>query len=310
MPASAAPPIAGHSTVSGTLAGATASTVSSRNQPRLRYRGGPWTPQQVVQFAGTLERAGQPASQRLFSVLAGPGGFTPTGGGAAITSIPRPRRKPFTYASAYGALSGDLAVRFLAITDYGISGAFGSTGLAATGPQVELNIETLEWMWGFGKRFADGDGRKGEPPFVQVNSFDAGGVVTSLFPPNFQSDTGALTWYVSNLVYASPVVRDRAGNRVFADIVVSLTERIVVPGEPTSPAKRQTSRGAGAGYKVYSTTSAVDTIAKVCVHDAGLSSAWEWTAVVAFNQSRLKVKSYTQKLKPNTSVQVPDTLRA
>jgi hypothetical protein len=242
-------------------------------------------------------------------VLAGPD-VTPTGGGAEITSIPRPRRKPFTYATDYTALSMDVPIRFLAIADYGIAGAFGSTGLAATGPQVEQNIQILEWMWGFGKLYADGDGRRGEPPFVQVSSFDAGGIVTPLIPPNFQSDTGELTWYVSNVAYGTPVVRDRAGNRVFADLVVSLTERIVVPGEPTSPKKRQTSRGAGAGYKAYSTTAAVDTVAKVCVHDAGLGTAKEWQAVVTYNQSRLKVKSYTQKLRPGTVVNIPDTLKS
>lgn len=262
---------------------------------------GPWTAQQQLKFTGTIIDKFEPSQQPLaFYVLAGPGGPNPTGGWGQINTIDRPRNRGYTYAAGYTPRSMDVPIRFLA-TPYAQGGW--------SPAQVETNIEKLEWMAGFGVLYQDQVGAKGTPPVVQISSFKAGSSVsTPLVPRNYQSNqAGGLRWVISNLQYDTSPIRDPDGYRTFQDITVSVIEYVAAPGAPTSPQQRQAGRGSNSSFVTVTTTAGRDTIAKVC-QSLGITSASDWSVVVQFNLSRLKVRSYHKQLKAGTKVQVPASL--
>lgn len=275
----------------------------------------PWSPQQQYQFTGILNDPDESKQQLGFFVLAGASGAVPTGGWTQISIINRPRRKSFTMPTGYDALSMDVPIRFESTVSYGpfVPGTPqvpGGQGPYWTPAQLEQSIQVLEWMAGRGKLYANGTHpAQGDPPIVQVGSYAAGSQVsTNLIPPNFHSDQADdLRWLVSNLQYDTSPIRGPDGDRTQQDVTVSLTEYVAVPGAPTSPRQRQQGRGNVSGFKSYKSTSAHNTIAKICIAH-GLNKASAWRHVVAFNQSRLHVRGYNVPLKLNTTVQIPKSV--
>jgi hypothetical protein len=263
---------------------------------------GPWTAQQQLKFTGTIIDRFEPSQQFAFYVLAGPGGPVPTGGWGQVNTIDRPRSRGYTYTAGYQPRSMDVPVRFMA-TSYAQGGW--------TPAQVEENIEKLEWMSGFGYLYQDGVGAKGTQPVVQISSFPAGSsVATPLVPRNYQSNAaGGLRWLISNLQPDnSTLIRNSDGYRTFQDLTVSVIEYVAAPGAPTSPRQRQAGRGGNSGaFTTVTTTAGKDTIQKVC-QGLGINAAADWMTVVQFNQTRLKVRSYSKQLSPGTQIQVPNSL--
>lgn len=264
----------------------------------------PWTPQQTYTWTGTLNDPDEPHQTLGFTCLAGTAAPTPTAGGAKIRTLDRMRRKGYTMPTGYDPAAMDVPIRFEATVNYGRWGW--------TPAQIERNIQILEWMWGFGKLYAHGTHpSQGDPPIVQVASFQSNGQSTNLIPPNFHSD-GAhdLRWLIANVQYASDstgCIRGPLGDRRRQDATVSLIEYVAAPGAPTSPAKRQKARGGSSGFRSYSSTSAQDTIAKLCLFH-GINSASNWRAVVEFNQARLHIRSYNAHLQRGTKVHIPNSV--
>ena len=275
-----------------------AATRARAAAPTQNFRA-PGSPRQQYKFTGTLNDPDEPHQQLSFYVMAGVGGATPTGGWAQITTIDRPRRLGFTMPTGFAPYSMDIPVRFDATVQY-------STG-GFSEKQLEINIQMLEWMAGRGKLYANGTHpARGNPPIVQVASYPAGSdTATNLIPPNFHSEgANDIRWMISNLQYDPSPIRGYLGDRRQQDVTVSVTQYVAVPGAPSSPRVRQQGRAGTGANTTYTTTSAVDTIQKICVRH-GITRAQDWTTVVAFNQSTLKVRSYTKSLKPGTKVLVP-----
>ena len=256
----------------------------------------PWTPQQTLQWLGTLNDPSEPVRQRTFTTLAGPGGPVPTGGWAQISNIARPRRISFTEVTGYDPLAMDVPIRFDMTVPY-----------AGLPDDAEAQIQVLEWMAGRGKLYTKASGdhpAQGDPPIIQVTSYDQGNQPTNLIPPNFQSDGAQdVRWLISNLSYDTNPIRDSTGSRIFQDVTVSLTQYVAAPGAPTSVSERQQQRG---NPKVITVVSkqGMDTIMKMCQAN-GYKQESQWNIVVWDNLATLKVRSYTQKLKYGTKVQIP-----
>lgn len=261
----------------------------------------PWSPQQTYTWTGFLNDPDEPHQTLSFTCLAGVGAPVPTGGGAKINTLDRMRRKGYTMPVGYDPAAMDVPIRFEATVNYG---RFGWTPR-----QITRNIQILEWMRGRGKLYANGTHpAQGDPPIVQVSSFRADGMVSNLIPPDYHSD-GAhdLRWLISNVSYGTDSITGRLGDRLRQDAIVSLIEYVAVPGAPTSPHQRQKGRGRFTGFKTYRTTSAHDTIAKLCLFH-GINKASSWTSVVQFNHKRLHVRSYNQHLRSGTKVEIPNNL--
>lgn len=270
----------------------------------------PWNIQQCYQFDGYLTDPGEPHQHLSLTVLAGPTGPVPTQGWAKINTIDRAHRKGYTMPVGYDPLGMDVAIRFEAMTAYSPVGTGTPTMPGGPGPwtpaQLETSIQVLEWMAGRGKLYANGTHpASGDPPQVQVSSFQSTGVATNLIPPNFHSNGVAdLRWLITNLQFSTDAIRGRLGDRHRQDITVSLIEYVAVPGAPVSARQRQQQRGTSSGFKTFTIDQAHNTIAKLCLYH-GINTSAKWTQVVSFNQKRLRIRSYSQTLKPGTKVQIP-----
>jgi hypothetical protein len=262
----------------------------------------PWTPQQVLQFDGQLDNSTEPHQQESFRVLAGTSAPVPTDGWANIIGIDRARRKQFTYATGYNAASMDVPIRFDATISYAPYGW--------TPKEIVKNIQKLNWMAGRGKLYANGTHpSQGDPPIVQVSSFN-GKDVTNLIPPDFQSDSASdLRWLISGLAFDSNPIIGHDGDAHQWDVVVSLIEYVAVPGAPSSPRERQVSRGTGVQIRTITSTAAKNTIAKICSEN-GLTTSAGWANVLLYNSTRLKIRSWNQVLRAGTVIEIPSGLKA
>ena len=273
----------------------------------------PFTPQQTYVFAGR-QTDGQGYT---FRVLAGFGGPKVTQGWPKVNVVDRPLRLGFTIPAGYDPFAVDIPVQFEALTDR-------STGRAAVSADLEYDIQKLEWMAGRGRLYAAKNGRTaagpaaGSPPIVSVASLDAHGNQTDLIPRNLHK----LDWVVTNIQYDNTIpltsgqmpasggmIRDRDGHRVRQAATVSLLQYIAAPGATNSAAARQQARGNAGGYKTFYATRALDTIYKIVMFvSAGSAQYTDVVKTLDFNRDRLKVRSYSQHLKPGTAVRIPTSV--
>ncbi len=244
----------------------------------------PWSSLQTYLFQST--------GGTSFTVLAGVGAPTITGGFANISNIGRPRRKGYTQATGYDPITMDVPVRFEASVTLGVPvGSY----LPA---DVEDDIMLLEGMAGRGKRVSTNGlfhAALGDPPRVQVYA-NTQAYPSNLIPPNVHG----LLWYIVDLTYDPNPLRSRAGNRKQQDVVVHLSE-VVNPPTRSGPKL--------VPYVLYRSTLSLDTVQRVVAHFTRHRSATAYRRVLAYSREHgARYKSYTQRLKPGTAVYIPRDL--
>lgn len=270
----------------------------------------PWVDAQLLQFDGSYVEPGSGIQTYGFTALCGPGGPTPTGGGSQITTIGRARRLGYTINTGFNPKSMDFPVRFYDPGHYANWPVPGVANGQPTPQSVEQQIAVLEWMWGIGELYENHDHpATGDTPSVQVTSYDAVGTRTALVPDNWRTDRKSdFRWQVTNIQYGA-AMRHANGSRWFQDLVVSCIQQVVTPGDVVPTAVRQTGRGTRSdATKVHSTT-AINTVSKLCVKH-GYTSAKSQAAVLTYNQqkitgSKLKGKGLHTLLKAGTVVYLP-----
>jgi hypothetical protein len=259
------------------------------------------TATQYIQFAGSLV-SGARSVAHAFSVLAGDGSPTVTGGGAKVAIVDRPQRVGLTVVSGYDPLTLDIPIMFDA--------------MAATSPRtpqdIESDIRKLEWMTGRGLLYNGeiGSPGQGDPPLVRVFTANARGDRTPLVPVQYQTDN--LYWLVSNVQWDANPDRAPSGYRLRQKATVTLTELVSNPfsTSSSSPAARAAAKKATAGkYRTFVTTNAVDTIKLVALKFAHNTSHSAALAIVAANKANKHVgTSLSKKLRPGTHVKVPESV--
>ena len=125
-----------HQGVTGPSASVTPAPGPPKPQP------GPWSPQQTLNFVGTLTN-GIKSAPFSFNVLAGHGAPTITGGWAKINTVDRARTLGFTIPAGFDPMTMDVPIQFEGVAKYSDSE-----------PDIEGDIQKLEWMAGRGKLFA------------------------------------------------------------------------------------------------------------------------------------------------------------
>lgn len=219
-----------------------------------------------------------------FSVLAGDGAPTVTGGWARIALLERPGRVSFTVPSGYDPVTMTVPILFDAVAK------------TKDRADIEADIKKLEWMAGRSTEEA-----LGEPPYVEVFTLDDNGNTIALVPEQYQSKPGrSQQWFISGIEFDTEAIRDRSGSRLRQAATVTLTEIITTPGVI---AKNRKSREAvkNKNETVFSTSEA-DTIKKVAARE-GIPSSWK--AILAANR---KLGSSAEKhLKPHTAIKIPLT---
>lgn len=269
----------------------------------------PFTSGQVYSFFGSLSNVAEVASYQFF-VLAGDGAPQITAGFVKLNVIDRPQRKGFTVAAGYDPITMDVPVQFE-------SWVRQPTGKFAITNSVEHDIQKLEWMAGRGKLFsaaADhgvGAPATGDPPLVQVASFDSGGNETNLIPPNLHG----VSWVISTISYDENPLRTSDGNRARQAATVTLTEFVASPGTTLdSPSTRAASRNAQTGKtEVRYSTQTLNTVLKMTVHytsnQSGSTAQQAAQQVLAATKAAgVSVKSILATLPTGTKVVIPTSL--
>lgn len=266
----------------------------------VTQRYAPWTPQQVYQWKGTPQSGPGSSAPTIvsFSVLAGDGAPTITAGFVKLNVIDRPLRKGFTVVGGYDPITMDIPIQFEGLASQP-SGSFGVS------PDIEADIQLLEWMAGRGTYYTNSGGQVGSPaaglpPLVTVASVDSAGTETNLIPPNVQG----VKWVISNIAYDTAPYRGRGGNRLRQAATVTVTEYVTVGSAGAGPTGPGSST---APVTVYS-TKALDTMGKLTEYYTGLFTTSSKQAVVALNKPTLKVTSYNKVLKVGTRVLIPAAL--
>ncbi|UTI62242.1 hypothetical protein NBH00_12775 [Paraconexibacter antarcticus] len=235
-------------------------SVGSGLLPGLRPRPAaarPSTRAQHITFIGSITD-GAHFAKETFTVLAGDGGPTPTGGFARWNVIPRPQRKGITVLDGYDPLTLEIPILFD----------------AAKGPagDVEADIQKLEWMGGRGvlfERTGIGQPARGDSPLVVVSTVDAHGVTSALVPAQYQTD--GLRWVVTSLAFDTNPIRNAHGDRTRQAVTVTLTEYVATSFSMSadSPAVRAQARKPLADqFTSFPVTSAHNTIRKITIFDA------------------------------------------
>lgn len=269
----------------------------------------PWSDGQVYNFVGTTTKGDPP---RSFDVLAGEGAPAFTNLGASVNTIERSRRKEFTVVSGYKAIQSTWPIQFEALMDRPNP----NPKLAVWGvsPDIEADIQTLNWMAGRGKLWQAGHAAIGDPPLVTVTTYGTG---VNLIPPDFQytGQPGDIQWIVTDVAYdrsTDGYIGSRAGKTLRQKATVTMLEFVSVPGSTTedSPAARQKARaGNPNGYKIELTDQRHSTIAAVTHKATNRSDTNSYKEVLAVTRNHgVNVRSYLQKLPNGTKVYVPDSL--
>jgi hypothetical protein len=244
--------------------------------------------QEVGFFAHTLT-----GEAKTFTVLAGEASAVPTEGWAKIQKVQRFQRVSLTIPEGYDPYVLTVPVLFDAVV------------LARDRPNVEEDIQTLEWMAG---RAAHGEA-KGPPPQVSVYSTDSNGNMTSLVPRQFQTVHGtSQQWYITGIEFdtaalkaSREMARQRGispGDRVRQAATVTLTEIVVTQSAIQQERKyREEVKGK---FKIVYTTSTVNNIKRVA-KSQGFPEAWE--AVLAANRN--VTTSPDRPLRNHTKIRVP-----
>jgi hypothetical protein len=244
--------------------------------------------QEVGFFAHTIQ-----GEAKTFTVLAGEGAAVPTEGWVKLQKVTRFQRASLTVPEGYDPYVLTVPIMFDAIA------------LAKNRPNVEEDIETLEWMAG---RAAHGE-PVGPPPQVSVYSTDSNGNLTSLIPKQFQTVHGSSQqWYLGPIAFdANPLKASRAvaqqrgitpGDRLRQLATVTLTE-IVVTSSAIQEERKAREEVKGKFKTVY-TTGTVNTIRRVAL---SVGSPESWNEILAANQNVTTNPDRT--LRNHTKIKVP-----
>jgi hypothetical protein len=242
---------------------------------------------QEIGFVGTTSSG----ESKTFSVLAGEGAPTVTGGWVKLAKVTRYQRVSITVPEGFDPLV--LTVPIL----------FDSTVQVKERSDVESDIAKLEWMAG---RYPVPEGGEitGEPPLVEVYTLgNHGGELaqTNLVPRQFQtlSIHERRLWYITEITWDENPLRDRGAERIRQKAKVQLTEVVVNP--TTVQRYKKANESVKNKFRVYKTTSQVNTIKRLAAH-IGYPAAWK---LILENNKNLGT-SATKSLKPGTSVKVPE----
>jgi hypothetical protein len=262
----------------------------------------PWSRGQLLMFDGIGG-----GIEHWFYVLAGDSSPQITDGWAQVQTINRPRRLGFTYVTGYNPIALTVPIQFEALHD--------ENGKWAITPNLEFDIQKLEWMAGRGKLWPAGQAAVGDPPLVTVASYDETGKQTNLIPPNMQytGAPGDIVWWVAGIDYDDSdegCVRNQAGDRVRQKAAVSLVQYNRTPHVSGSPSARQKKRLEGSAYQVFHSDQKDDTVAKVVRrHIVEQPSTRIYQQVLALGrQHGVSVRSALQHLPSGTRVYIPTSL--
>jgi hypothetical protein len=286
--------------------------------PAQRY--GPWTPQQTIDFVGTLTD-GTKSTFFSFNVLAGANAPTITGGWAKIATVDRPQSLGYTVTQGYDPITMDVPIQFEAVGRSPLRYQVDTAGDIrlwgrSTAEDVESDIQKLHWMAGRGKLFATkadhGVGRAAtnDPPLVTVASLDAKGSETDLIPRDVQG----INWLISSIAYdTSPDGQqlNSSMSRVRQIATVSLTEFSAAPestyDSPTTRAKGRNSQTDG--YQTVKSTAGWWCIRLLVEHHTNKRTTKAFRTVLDFNRSHgHSYRSYNQYLKLGSVVLIPTNL--
>lgn len=226
---------------------------------------------------------------KTFSVLAGEGAPTVTGGWPKVAKVPRFQRVAITVPEGYEPIEMTVPVLFDAVVK------------TKDREHVEAEILVLEWMAGRTPNPAGGE-IKGEPPYVEVYTTDAAGRQTNLVPKPYQTVPGrSQQWYITDLAFDANPIRSFGGERIRQAVTVTLLE---IVSSPSLLKRNRESREEVKGkFKTFKTTSAIDTIRKVALH-YGVPGAWK-----AILEANKKLGGNAErKLPEHTAVRVPETI--
>jgi hypothetical protein len=244
--------------------------------------------QEVGFFAHTIQ-----GEAKTFTVLAGEGAAVPTEGWPKIQKVTRFQRASLTVPEGYDPYVLTVPVMFDAVA------------LAKNRPNVEEDIETLEWMAG---RSAHGE-PVGPPPQVAVYSTDSNGNMTSLVPKQFQTVHGASQqWYLGPITFdTNPLKASRAvaqqrgitpGDRLRQLATVTLTEIVVTSSAIQEEHKaRDEVKGK---FEIVYTTSTVNTIKRVAL-SKGIAESWD--EILAANRN--VTTDANRHLRNHTKIRIP-----
>lgn len=234
-----------------------------------------------------------------FTVLAGAGSPTLTGGWVKIAKIPRYQRLSITVPEGYDPYVLTIPIMFDATVGDQEKG----------GRQVEARIKTLEWM--AGREVHPSTEIMGEPPYVEVFTYQ-GTTRTNLIPTQYQSVPGSEDndtsetwkailsvnprlgnnpekklklhtavkypesilkqvpssevplWYITGITYDPNPLRVRGGDRIRQNVTVELTQ-IVLSQSALSRAENESAANSKK-FGTFKATSTVNTVKKIAVH--------------------------------------------
>lgn len=244
----------------------------------------PWTADQTLLFQST--------GGYSFTVLAGSGAPTITGGFAKIQNIDRSRRKGYTQSIGFDPITMDVPILFdCTVRANAPSGAYAPVDL-------ERDIQILEGMAGRGSLVSADQSihaAVGDPPVVQIFA-NTQANQSNLIPKNVQG----LEWLITGISYDSNPLRHRDSNRMSQAATVTLCEYVRPPIR---------TRSAAAPFVIYRSTLTLDTVEKVVHHYTTHRTAKAYRRVLSYSRTHgAKYKSYHQKLKAGTAVYVPRDL--
>lgn len=262
--------------------------------------GYPALPGQHYLFSGSLV-SGSDVAAHWFTVLAGDGGPTVTGGFAKWNVIDRPQRVGVTVLAGYDPISMTVPVLFDGVSTYA----------PKDGSQIERDIEVLEWMGGRGLLFAEtpgvGHAGLGDSPLVRVWTVDGQGANVPLVPFSYQSDN--LFWVVSQIAYDGGALRNRDAQRIRQSATITLTEHVAGPfsdAADSAAARQRARKGLGDGFITFRTTDAINTIKLVAVKVAHNASHEAALAILQANRDNRRVgTSIFKHLARGTLLKIP-----
>jgi hypothetical protein len=241
----------------------------------------------TLQEVGFYAQDGLTGKTKTFTVLAGEGAPIPTEGWAKIAKVQRFQRVSLTVSEGYDPYVLSVPILFDAVA------------LTKERPNVEADIETLEWMAGRTARTE----AKGPPPQVQVFSTDINGNTRNMVPPQFQTANGvSQQWYITGIEFDPKPLKDRSGSRIRQAATVVLTE--IVNTESQVREGRAVREAVKKKYRTVETTSAVNTIKRVALNE-GFPTAWE--AILKVNRN--VTTDGSKHLRPGTKIRIPESLK-
>jgi hypothetical protein len=240
----------------------------------------------ALQEVGFYAQHGLTGETRTFTVLAGEGAAIPTEGWPKIAKVQRFQRVSLTVPEGYDPYVLSVPVLFDAVA------------LTKNRPNIEADIQTLEWMAGRSPRGES----TGQPPQVMVYSTDSQGNITSLVPKQFQTVNGSSQqWYITGLTYDPKPLKDRSGARIRQAATIELLE--IVSTESQVQEARAVREAVKKKFRKVETDAAANTIKRVAIRE-GIPEGWR--AILAANQN---LGTNAEKHLPNrTIVKIPETL--